>query len=86
MLACVLVVLGVFCKRIWLLFTAFITPNVQGAPGISLGTQHAALSGGRDVWGLVGTYAPTFVEIAIVAGVIALVAAAYIVLVNRFVR
>lgn len=85
-LASALVVLGVLCKRIWLLFTAFITPNVEGAPGISLGTQGAALAGGPDMWALAGTYAPTLVEVAIVAGVVSLVAGAYIVLVNRFVR
>lgn len=27
--ACVLIVVGVFCKRVWLLFTAFIVPNVR---------------------------------------------------------
>lgn len=30
--ASVLVVLGVLCKRIWLLFTSFIHPNMAGAP------------------------------------------------------
>ncbi|MBP3867004.1 MAG: polysulfide reductase NrfD, partial [Eggerthellaceae bacterium] len=40
-LASVLVVLGVACKRAWLLFTSFITPNVAGGPGITTGTLAA---------------------------------------------
>ena len=34
-LASALIVLGVFCKRAWLLFTSFTVTNVYGAPGIS---------------------------------------------------
>lgn len=38
-LACVLVVAGVFCKRIWLLFTSFYEFNIAGAPGVISGSQ-----------------------------------------------
>ncbi len=50
--ASVLVIAGVLCKRLWLLFTSFIVPNVEGAPGI--------LSDGG--WALLGAYAPTLPE------------------------
>ena len=32
---------GVFCKRVWLLFTSFTVTNVYGAPGISSGSTAA---------------------------------------------
>ena len=67
----VLVVLGVLCKRIWLLFTSFVMPNIEGAPGISLGST-AAQSSGADMWTVLGTYAPTTPEIIITIGVVAL--------------
>lgn len=71
--ASTLVVCGVFCKRIWLLLTSFITPNVYGGPGISLGTSDAiATHSPASVWATVGTYAPTAFEIAIWVGVISL--------------
>lgn len=43
-LASVLVVLGVACKRVWLLFTSLITPNIEGGSGITLGTSAAQAS------------------------------------------
>lgn len=58
--ASVLVIAGVLCKRLWLLLTSFIVPNVQGAPGI--------MSDGS--WALMGSYAPTLPEVAIVLGVV----------------
>ena len=58
--ASVLVIAGVLCKRLWLLLTSFIVPNVQGAPGI--------MSDGS--WTLMGSYAPTLPEVAIVLGVV----------------
>lgn len=66
-LACVLVVAGVFCKRIWLLFTSFYEFNIAGASGV-------------DVFAMLGTYAPTWVEIAVVVGVVSLGALAFIVM------
>lgn len=59
--ASALVILGVLCKRLWLLLTSFIAPNIAGAPGIMTG----------DGWALGGSYAPTLPEIAIVLGVVA---------------
>ncbi len=58
--ASALVVAGVLCKRAWLLFTSFITPNVYGAPGIL----------GDGGWGLLASYGPTLPEVLIVVGVI----------------
>ncbi|NPD31015.1 polysulfide reductase NrfD [Eggerthellaceae bacterium zg-1084] len=83
--ASLLVIAGVLAKRIWLLFTAFIDPNVAGAPGVTLGTARAAANGGSDMWALVGTYAPTLPELAIVAGVLAVGLIAYVVLAKLFV-
>lgn len=79
-LASVLVVLGVACKRVWLLFTSFITPNVVGAPGI-IGGSPAARDGG-DVWAVVGSYCPTLPECLIALGVISLGVLAFMVMSN----
>lgn len=68
--ACVM--LGVFFKRIWLLFTSFITPDIMGAPGIISGSSVAAHSTGLDSFAVFSSYAPTFVEILVVLGVISL--------------
>ncbi|WP_172135959.1 NrfD/PsrC family molybdoenzyme membrane anchor subunit [Adlercreutzia sp. ZJ473] len=64
-----LVILGVFCKRIWLLLTSFVIPNVEGAPGMSLGT-FAAQNGGGEMWSLFGSYCPTLPEILIALGAV----------------
>lgn len=79
LLASVLVIAGVFCKRCWLLLTSFIVPNVEGANGITLGTR-TAQQGGLDMWALGGSYAPTWTEVVIVIGVAALGALAFILL------
>lgn len=83
MFASVCIVIGVFCKRIWLLFTSFFMPNVYGAPGIISGSSASAHATGMDVWAVVGTYAPTWVEIVIVVGVISLGALAFLVLCQK---
>lgn len=67
--ASVLVVLGVLCKRVWLLLTSFVVPNVEGAPGISLGT-FAAQEGGMGMWAVYGSYAPTLPEVLVAVGVV----------------
>ena len=77
--ASVLVVLGVFCKRVWLLLTSFIVPNVAGAPGIAAGTI-AAQAPGADIWMLYGSYASTFPEIMIAIGAVCVGAIIYWVL------
>jgi molybdopterin-containing oxidoreductase family membrane subunit len=79
-LASALVVCGVFLKRAWLLVTSFATFNVEGAPGVAYG--RSALSG-TDVWSLAGTYAPTWVEVAVTLGVVALAALVYVLLAPR---
>jgi len=72
--ASALVVLGVLCKRIWLLFTAFIEPNIAAGPGVTVGNQNLV---GDTAYAVMGSYAPTPVEILIVIGVIALAALAF---------
>ena len=79
-LACVLVVAGVFCKRIWLLFTSFYEFNIAGAPGVISGSSAARGASGVDVFAMLGTYAPTWVEIAVVVGGVSLGALAFIVM------
>ena len=80
--ASALVVLGVFCKRCWLLLTSFFEPNISGANGITLGTQ-AAQQSGANIWTLTGTYAPTWPEIAIVIAVFALGVLAFMVMCSK---
>lgn len=77
MTACALVVLGVLCKRIWLLFTAFIEPNVQGAPGVTVGNANL-IPDGATAYALAGSYAPTPVEVLVALGVISLAALAFV--------
>jgi molybdopterin-containing oxidoreductase family membrane subunit len=79
----ILVIAGVLCKRVWLLFTSFVTANVSGGPGIVGGSSASAKATGMDVWSTVGTYAPTVVEILIVIGVIALCTLIFIVLASK---
>ena len=84
-LASALVVVGVFFKRVWLLFTAFIHPNVYGAPGISSGSSAGGHADAAGIWSTVGVYAPTWVEITVVIGVVSLGALAFLVLAKRLV-
>lgn len=69
-LASAFVMFGVFCKRVWLLFTSFAMTNMYGAPGISSGSTIARNSTGADMWSLAGSYMPTIVEALIVAAVV----------------
>ena len=68
-LASALIVLGVFCKRAWLLLTSFTVPNVYGGNGITLGTAAAQVGDAGDVWTALGVYAPTLPEVVVFAGV-----------------
>ncbi len=81
--ACVM--LGVFFKRIWLLLTSFITPDVMGAPGIISGSSSAAHSTGLDVFAVLSSYAPTAIEIFVVLGVVSLGVLAFIWLTSKLV-
>ena len=83
--ACVLIVVGVFCKRVWLLFTAFIVPNVMGAPGIISGSSEAAHATGTASFAVLSSYAPTPIKILVVAGVISLVILAFMVLASKLI-
>lgn len=80
-----LVIAGVFCKRIWLLLTSFITPNIEGALGITLGTQNAAVGGVASMWSVEGFYFPTPIELLIFIGVTSLAILALTILMKVFV-
>ena len=71
--ASVLVIAGVLCKRVWVLFTSFVVPNVVGAPGVM----------SADGWALLGSYAPTLPEVLIVIGVPCLGALGFMVLTSK---
>ena len=83
-LASALVVLGVACKRVWLLFTSFIHPNVYGGAGITTGT-HAAQADPGSMWALLGSYAPTIPEIFVALGVVSVGVLIFMVLSNKLV-
>lgn len=68
--ASALVMAGVLCKRVWLLFTSFTMTNVYGAPGISSGSTAARGADGFGMWALTGSYMPTPVEVAVVIAVV----------------
>lgn len=81
--ASVCVVIGVFCKRVWLLLTSFVEFNVAGAPGVIGGSSTAAHASGADVWALASAYAPTWTEIVVVVGVVSLGALAFLILCKK---
>ena len=80
------VVVGVFCKRIWLLFTSFIFPNVSGAPGLVSGSSSSRGLYGMDGWAVTSSYAPTLPEILIVVGMVAVGVMAFLLLAKVFLR
>ena len=84
--ASVLVVLGVFCKRCWLMFTGFAVPNIVGASGITLGTAAAQAGGAADMWSLVGVYVPSVPEVVLTVGIFALGVFAFAVLCGKFLK
>lgn len=79
----VLVVLGVLCKRVWLLLTSFIVPNVYGAPGIASGSTAARAADSANIWAVTSSYMPTWTELVIIVGVLALGALVFIVLCQK---
>ncbi len=85
-LACAGVVVGVFCKRVWLLLASFAYPNVYGAPGLISGSSSAQGLFGMDGWSTVGSYAPAPLEVLVAVGLIALGSLAFLVLVRLLVR
>ena len=84
-LSSALIIAGVFCKRVWLLLTSFVYPNISGTPGVSLGTVAAQQGDAWNVWGMAGSYAPTIPEVVITVGTVAFGVLAFIVLVNKLV-
>lgn len=78
--ASVFVVVSVFCKRIWLLFSSFINPNIDYAPGISSGSLSARQSAGDQIWAITSNYLPTFPEVMVALAVISFGVAVFIVL------
>ena len=84
--ASVLVVLGVFCKRCWLMFTGFAVPNIVGAGGITLGTSAAQAGGAAEMWTLMGAYAPTLPEILVTVGIFALGILAFVLLCSKLLK
>ncbi len=81
-LASALVVLGVACKRVWLLFTSFIHPNIYGGPGITAGT-FAAQADPASMWMTTGSFAPTVPEVLVTLGVISVGVLIFMVLSNK---
>lgn len=81
--ASALVILGVLCKRIWLLFTSFIVPNVYGGSGITLGNINAIAANDGSIWTNLGIYMPTAIELIIVVAVISAGALAFIALTTK---
>jgi molybdopterin-containing oxidoreductase family membrane subunit len=68
--AAVLVIAGVFAFRIELVVIGFINPLTQYPPGNALGTYNSTSTSFQ----LIGRYSPTWVEIGIVIGLVALFA------------
>ena len=84
--ASALVVAGVFCKRCWLMFTGFATPNIIGGNGITLGAVAAQQGGMADMWSVMGVYAPTVPEVVITVGIFALGICAFTVLCHKLLK
>ncbi len=78
------VLVGVFCKRIWLLLASFVHPNVSGAPGLISGSSSTQGLEGAGGWAVSSSYVPTLPEVLVVAGVLALGVLAFAVLARRF--
>lgn len=77
------VIIGVFCKRVWLLLTSFLTPNIVGAPGMLSGSSTAAESSGVAMWSMIGSYAPTWVEVVVAVGLVSLGVLVFVALAGR---
>lgn len=83
LLASILVVLGVFCKRVWILLAGFITPFVEGV--LSVPGQDLAAAG--TAFGQLGAfYSPTVMELLIVVGVLALGLLGFMLLSNALLK
>lgn len=83
-LSCVLVFVGVICKRIWLLLNAFVIPNVMGAPGIIWGSSAATEATGANSFAVVSSYMPSVTELLVCAGLVSLAILVFIALASKF--
>lgn len=81
-----LVMAGVFCKRCWLMFTGFATPNIIGGNGITLGTSAAQMGGAAEMFSAYGIYAPTVPEVVITIGIFSLGICAFTVLCSKLLK
>ncbi|WP_172136348.1 NrfD/PsrC family molybdoenzyme membrane anchor subunit [Adlercreutzia sp. ZJ473] len=75
-----LVVLGVLCKRVWLLFSGFAAPYAENSPVVP-GWLHAGDA--ASMGGLAGFYAPSVFEILVTIGIVALFTLVFLVLCNK---
>lgn len=75
--ASVLIILGVLCKRIWLLITAFVEPYAAGAP---MTADHLMAQHTFSIAGFGGFYTPTICEILVLVGVVSLGVLGFLVL------
>ena len=80
------VVLGVFCKRAWLLLSSFVVPLVGNSPGITLGQFREGVDSKTipNIWAVQGMYFPSLIEILIFAGILSLGALLFIFATRRF--
>ncbi|WP_018214367.1 NrfD/PsrC family molybdoenzyme membrane anchor subunit [Desulfitobacterium hafniense] len=72
LLASVLIVVGVFFKRVWLLFSSFVFPLVPGQLGVTLGEFKEGVDSIviPNIWATAGSYSPTMIEGLIFLGII----------------
>lgn len=81
-----LIVLGVLFKRIWLLFTSFVYPNFSAGQGITLGNTFAigdAPNEFTNMWGMLGQYSPSLIEILVSVGLMSFGVLMYIFLAKK---
>ncbi|HLR68667.1 MAG TPA: NrfD/PsrC family molybdoenzyme membrane anchor subunit [Virgibacillus sp.] len=73
-LSSALVVVGVFCKRFWLVISSFMYPNVGGSPGVTTGQYIPSNDPSvvNSIWASVGHYWPTLLEMLVVVGILSL--------------
>jgi len=71
--ASAMVVIGVFFKRVWLVFSSYAVPLINDAPGVTTGRWQppADLGTVPNIWVTLGSYAPTWVEGLIFVGIFA---------------
>ena len=72
--------LGVFCKRIWLLLSSFVKPNVYGAPGLTSGSVETQGVHSIGMWSPLSYYAPSISEIGVTCAMVGIAILAMIVL------